>query len=68
MASMQLFDPWMLIFLDETGSDKRNTLRKFGYGLRCQTPRNVQMLVRGQRVNAIAFKNFEGLHDVHRGE
>ena len=46
MASIQLFDPRMLIFLDETGSDKRNALRKFGYGLRGQTPRNVQMLVR----------------------
>ena len=65
MASIQLFDPRMLIFLDETGSDKRNALRKFGYGLRGQTPRNVQMLVRGQRVNAIAFMNFEGLLDVH---
>ena len=30
-----------------------------------QTPRNVQMIVRGQRVNAIAFMNFEGLLDVY---
>ena len=65
MAFIHLFNPRMPIFLDETGNDKRSALQKFDYGLRGRTPRNVQMLVQGQRVNAIAFMNFEGLLDVY---
>ena len=34
MAEIAAFDTSMLIFVDETGCDKRNALRKFGYALR----------------------------------
>ena len=30
-AEMALYSPDMFIFLDETGSDRRNALRKYGY-------------------------------------
>ena len=51
MAEIEMFDPRMLIFLDETGSDRRSSisLRKFGYGLRGITPEKIQLLVRGKR-------------------
>ena len=25
------YDPEMLVFIDETGADRRNTIRKYGY-------------------------------------
>ena len=34
MAEIEAFDPDMLVFLDEIGSDKQNSIRQFGYGLR----------------------------------
>ena len=33
-AEVVLYSPKMFIFLDETGSDRRNALRKYGYSLR----------------------------------
>ena len=33
-AEVALYNPEMFIFLDETGSDRRNALRKYGYSLR----------------------------------
>ena len=30
---MSIYDPHMLIFLDETGADRRNLLRKYGYSI-----------------------------------
>ena len=38
MAEIEAFDPDMLVFLDETGSDKQNSIRQFGYGLRACYP------------------------------
>ena len=34
MADVSIYDPKMFIWLDETGCDWRNTLRKYGYSLR----------------------------------
>ena len=34
MAEISAFSANMLVFLDETGSDRRNSIRQFGYGLR----------------------------------
>ena len=31
---VSMYRPEMLVFLDETGSDRRNSLRKYGYSLR----------------------------------
>ncbi len=38
MAEIEAFDPSMLVLIDETGCDKRNAKRLFGYGLRGITP------------------------------
>ena len=37
---MDMLDPSMLIWIDETGSDRRNALRKYGYGIRGQPPQD----------------------------
>ena len=32
MADIDVFDPSMLVFVDESGFDRRNLIRQFGYG------------------------------------
>ena len=34
MAEISMYDPSMLIWIDETGCDRRNTIRKYAYGVR----------------------------------
>ncbi len=52
-ADISAFHSSMLVFIDETGCDKRDSLRKFGYALRGLTPKSVTLLSRGKRVSAI---------------
>ena len=33
MAEMSAFDPDMLVFIDETGSERRNSIHQYAYGL-----------------------------------
>ena len=34
MAEISIFDPQMLIWVDETGSARRNSVRAYGYSLK----------------------------------
>ena len=53
-AQCSLFDPDMFVFVDETGTDHRAHIRKYGYALRGVTPEYTRpFLGHGQRVNAI---------------
>jgi transposase len=61
IAHIYNFDLNMLVWLDETGTDKRDQLRKYGYALRGVTPHYHRLLSRGQRINAIACMCKEGL-------
>ena len=54
MAQSTMFTRDMFVWIDETGSDARDHMRKFGYALRGMTPTAHRLLARGQRVNAIA--------------
>ena len=54
----------MFVFLDETGADRRNTLRKYGYSLRGKTPQDHELLARGERISAIACMSVSGILDV----
>jgi len=51
----------MFVWIDETGSDARNHIRKCGYALRDDTPACHRLLVRGQRTNVIAAISTRGL-------
>ena len=64
---MQVFcgHPEMLVFLDETGADRRNCLRRFGYILRGKPAVSKKLLVRGQRISAIAAMSTEGIQDCY---
>ena len=52
-AQCSLFDPDMFVFVDETGSDHRDHIRKYGYALRGSTPESTRQFGRGQRTNSI---------------
>jgi hypothetical protein len=52
------FDPGCFVWVDETGSDARNHIRKFGYELRGLTPHH--HLASGKRVSAIAAISTDG--------
>ena len=64
VQDMSVYSPDMLVFIDETGADLRNAIRKYGYS-RCGRPlKNHTMLVRGERVSAVACMSVAGLLDV----
>jgi transposase len=60
-ADVSLYKPEMLIFIDESGSDNRDTLRKYGYSIRGKPPRSLKLLVRGERVSVIAALSNDGV-------
>ena len=65
MAEISIYDPRMFVWLDETGCDQRNTLRKYGYSLRGIPVCDYRLLVRGKRYSAIAVISLDGIHDVY---
>ena len=34
VSEVTVYDPEMLVFIDETGTDNRNLVRKYGYSMR----------------------------------
>ena len=50
-----------LIFVDETGTNRTDMLRKFGYSHRGKPVRAQKLLVRGEHVSAIAAISTKGL-------
>ena len=64
ICGVSVYSSDMLVFLDETGADRRNTSRKYGYSTRGKRPISQQLQVRGQRVSAMAVISTNGLLDV----
>ena len=54
----------MLIFLDETGADRRNAMRRYGYSVRGKPAISHEFFARGEHVSAIAIMSSRGLLDV----
>lgn len=63
ISDVSVYNPEMLVFLDESGADKRDYLRKYGYSLRGKPPVCHKLLVRGQHVSLIAFMSTAGILD-----
>ena len=63
MADLSTYDPRVFVWLDETGCDRRNTLRKYGYSLRGILICDRRLLVRGKRYSAIPVVSMDGIHD-----
>ena len=64
IVDVSVYTTDMLVFIDETGTDRRNTVRNYGYSLRGKPLKNPTLFVRGERVSAIACISTAGLLDV----
>ena len=64
MSDMTIYSPDMLIFIDETGADRKDSIRKYGYSMRGKPLVSHKFVVRGERVSAIACISTAGLLDV----
>ena len=65
MAEIAMYDPQMLIWIDESGCDRRNSTRKRGYSFRGITPKDHRLLVRGTRYSTVPIMSMEGIHDLY---
>lgn len=61
MARVFHFPREFLVWCDETGSDRRDEIRKFGYSLRGLTPIYHRHLVRGQRISSVVAMSSHGV-------
>lgn len=59
-----MYDPEMIILVNESGCDRRNILSKFAYTLRGLPPKDCGLLVRGTRYSAITAATIKTVHDV----
>ena len=64
MSQISIYDPSMLIWLDETGCDRRHAIRKYGYSVRGIPLCDQRILVRGTRYTAIPIVSLNGINDV----
>ena len=51
----------MLVFLDETGTDNRDTLRRKAYSIRGKPSKKQTLLVRSEHVSALCLMSIEGI-------
>ena len=61
MASVYTFPTEMFVWIDESGSDSKDQIRRYGYALRGERAVCRKLLVRGRRVSAIAALSSHGL-------
>ena len=54
----------MIVWLDETGSDRRNARRRYGYHLRGMTPVDFRLTVHGIRLSSVGIMSVRGIEDV----
>ena len=66
MSDVSMYSSDMLVFVDETGTDQRNTIQKYGYSIRGKPAKNHVQFARGERISAIACICNAGLLDVKR--
>ena len=68
MAIISAYDTEMIIWIDESGCDRRNSARKYGYSLKGLPARDHRIIARGKRYSAIPVLSMEGIHDVYLAE
>ena len=49
------------VWVDETGSDRKNRMRNYGYSLKGEPPVCHRLLYRGRRISAIAAMSTSGV-------
>ena len=60
-----IWHPSIIIRKEETGSDRRKTIRKYGYSVRGIPPRVCQLFVGGKRISAILVMTTQGRENVY---
>lgn len=60
-ADVSLYPRQTLLFIDETGTDRRDSLRKCGYSIRGQPAVKSSLMIRGEHVTAIAAMSVDGI-------
>ena len=53
-------DPRMFVFIDEAGSDRRDSLRKVGHSLRGKPAKALKLYCQGKHITAIAAMSVQG--------
>ena len=61
IAEVQHYHQDQFVWVDESGCDRRDQIRKFGYALRGERPVYHRFLHRGQRVSIIAALSTDGM-------
>lgn len=61
MAEMSFFNVDQIVWLDETGCDRRDHIRKMGYAMKGERPVCNRLLHRGQRISAVMAMCSEGV-------
>jgi len=65
ITDISVYDPNMLIFVDESGSDKRSAFWRYGYALNGKPAVADKLLIRGKRYLAISMMSVDGLLDAY---
>lgn len=65
LAEISAFDPALIIWVDETGCDRRKLLRDYGYSIRGTPPRDHSLKLNGKRYSVIAAMSTEGVEDIY---
>ena len=64
ITDVSLYNADTLIFIDETGCDCQNTIRKHGYGVRGKPVRCQKLLVQGEKISVKAAMTVNGILDL----
>ena len=56
--------PDMIVWIDETGSDRRESFRRFGYHIRGMTPISYTLKHQGKRLSTVAALPTRGIEDI----
>ena len=64
MAEVSIYNPSMLIWIDESGCDRRYSRRKRAHSLRGIMPVDHRISIRGTRYSAILVLSIQGIHDI----
>ena len=65
MARIAMYEPSMFFWVDKSGFDGRNSIRKYSYSVRGMRPVQHRLLIRGTRYSAIPVMSITGIHDVY---
>ena len=65
VVSMYMYDPRMLIQLDEGGCDRHHSMQKYAYSIKGMPLCDHRILCRGKQYSIILIMLIDGIHDVY---